>query len=281
MVNILKGVDARLAVDEKMLQDKAEEALFDAARALDPKLAEAIRGQDYARAFELLLSLRAVTDTFFDDVMVMCDDQELSANRLALLAYVKSLFLRVADLSQIVVGRKVVTSDQWPVASVRLSAACCLLSAMCCLMSTGCRPTQSHAPIHSSQSAVPEPARVPKQKLVVGHDTALVEVANSEPQRQVGLMFRTVMAENEGMLFVFDAEGIYPFWMRNTELPLSIAFIERGGRIADIQDMAPHDETSRHASSVPVSYALEMNQGWFERHDVKTGDSIQVGMAIK
>lgn len=106
VVNILKGVDARLAVDEKMLQDKAEEALFDAARALDPKLAEAIRGQDYARAFELLLSLRAVTDTFFDDVMVMCDDQELSANRLALLAYVKSLFRRVADLSQIVVEGK-------------------------------------------------------------------------------------------------------------------------------------------------------------------------------
>ncbi len=106
VVNILKGVDARLAVDEKMLQDKAEEALFDAARALDPKLAEAIVAQDYARAFELLLSLRAVTDTFFDDVMVMCDDQELSANRLALLAYVKSLFRRVADLSQIVVEGK-------------------------------------------------------------------------------------------------------------------------------------------------------------------------------
>jgi glycyl-tRNA synthetase beta chain len=106
VVNILKGVDARLAVDEKMLQDKAEEALFDAARALDPKLAEAIATQDYARALELLLSLRAVTDTFFDDVMVMCDDQELSANRLALLAYVKSLFRRVADLSQIVVEGK-------------------------------------------------------------------------------------------------------------------------------------------------------------------------------
>jgi glycyl-tRNA synthetase beta chain len=106
VVNILKGVDARLSVDEKMLQDKSEGALFDAARALDPKLAEAIAGQDYARAFKLLLSLRAVIDTFFDDVMVMCDDLDLSANRLALLAYVKSLFRRVADLSQIVVEGK-------------------------------------------------------------------------------------------------------------------------------------------------------------------------------
>jgi len=106
VANILKGVDARLRVYEKLLQEKAEEALFDAARALDPKLAAAIAGHDYARAFELLLSLRAVIDTFFDDVMVMCDDQELSANRLALLSYVKSLFLRVADLSQIVVEAK-------------------------------------------------------------------------------------------------------------------------------------------------------------------------------
>jgi len=103
VANILKGIDARLAVDDKLLREKAEDALFEAARALDPKLAEAIAGQDYARAFELLLALRAVIDTFFDDVMVMCDDQELSANRLALLAHVKSLFLRVADLSQIVV----------------------------------------------------------------------------------------------------------------------------------------------------------------------------------
>jgi uncharacterized membrane protein (UPF0127 family) len=118
---------------------------------------------------------------------------------------------------------------------------------------------------------------VPKQKLVVGGDTLLVEVASSEPQRQVGLMFRTVMAEGEGMLFVFDREGIYPFWMRNTELPLSIAFIDRSGVIADIQDMAPHDERTDHSPPRLILYALEMNQGWFERHNVKTGDSVQVG----
>jgi uncharacterized protein len=118
---------------------------------------------------------------------------------------------------------------------------------------------------------------VPKQRLVVGHDTALVEVANSEPQREVGLMFRTVMAENEGMLFVFDAEGIYPFWMRNTELPLSIAFIDRSGVISDIQDMAPHDERTDHSPSRPILYALEMNQGWFERHKVVKDDTVQVG----
>jgi hypothetical protein len=122
---------------------------------------------------------------------------------------------------------------------------------------------------------------VPKHKLVVGRDTVLVEVASGEEQRNVGLMFRTVMPENEGMLFVFERDGIYPFWMRNTELPLSIAFIESSGRIADIQDMAPHDETSRHAPQVPVRYALEMNQGWFLRHGVKPGDSVPVAMALQ
>ena len=122
---------------------------------------------------------------------------------------------------------------------------------------------------------------MPKQKLAVGRDTVLVEVARSEEQRNVGLMFRTVMPEHEGMLFVFDRDGIYPFWMRNTELPLSIAFIESGGRVADIQDMAPHDETSRHAPQVPVRYALEMNQGWFLRHGVKSGDSVPVAMALR
>lgn len=122
---------------------------------------------------------------------------------------------------------------------------------------------------------------MPKQKLVLGRDTVLVEVASSEEQRNVGLMFRTVMPENEGMLFVFDRDDSYAFWMRNTELPLSIAFIERSGRIADIQDMIPHDETNRHAPPVPVRYALEMNQGWFERHRVGLGDSVHVGTLDK
>jgi len=116
--------------------------------------------------------------------------------------------------------------------------------------------------------------QVPRQKLVVGLDTISVEVAATEEMRHVGLMFRTVMAENEGMLFVFDRDDNYSFWMKNTELPLSIAFADRSGRIADIQDMSPHDETTHHAPPVPVLYALEMNQGWFLRHGVKVGDVI-------
>jgi hypothetical protein len=151
----------------------------------------------------------------------------------------------------------------------------CVLSVCCCLLFLVCRSTPKAA---GNEGALP---RVPKQKLVVGRDTVLVEVARVEGQRQVGLMFRTVMAENEGMLFVFDQDGIYPFWMRNTELPLSIAFIDRLGRITDIQDMAPHDERTDHSPSRPVLYALEMNQGWFERHGVRPGDSVPVAMALE
>lgn len=152
-----------------------------------------------------------------------------------------------------------------------------ILGCLVVCFTADCRPAPTHSAVRTSESAAPEPLHVPKQMLVVGHDTVLVEVADNEPQREVGLMFRTVMAENEGMLFVFDSEGIYPFWMRNTELPLSIAFIDRAGIIADIQDMAPHDERTDHSPPRPILYALEMNQGWFERHRVVKGDTVQVG----
>jgi glycyl-tRNA synthetase beta chain len=109
VANILKGVDlpgdasTHRRVNEKLLQEQAEIALYGSARDLEPELEDAISRQDYAAAFDRLLALRTVIDAFFDRVLVMCPDHELSTNRLVLLAYVKSLFLRVADLSQIVV----------------------------------------------------------------------------------------------------------------------------------------------------------------------------------
>jgi hypothetical protein len=118
--------------------------------------------------------------------------------------------------------------------------------------------------------------QVKRQQLILGKDTITVDVADEEEVRRVGLMFRKTMPENEGMLFVFEQDGIYPFWMKNTELPLSIAFIDRGGTIVDVQDMAPLDELSHHAPRVPVLYALEMNQGWFRERGVKPGDRVQL-----
>ncbi len=101
-----------------------------------------------------------------------------------------------------------------------------------------------------------------------------VEVADSPEKRRQGLMFRETLPANEGMLFVFEREQLLSFWMKDTSIPLSIAFITRDGEIADIQDMEPLDERTFHQSPRPALYALEMNQGWFGRRRVEAGDRV-------
>ncbi|MDP8952997.1 MAG: DUF192 domain-containing protein [Actinomycetota bacterium] len=101
------------------------------------------------------------------------------------------------------------------------------------------------------------------------------EIADDETERQKGLMERTELAENAGMLFVYEREQPLSFWMRNTTIPLSIAYIDAEGRIVDIQDMQPLDETPR-PSAEPARYALEVNQGFFEKRGVKVGDEVEV-----
>ena len=96
------------------------------------------------------------------------------------------------------------------------------------------------------------------------------EVARTSLQRQMGLMFRETMANHEGMLFVFDAPSSQCFWMKNTLLPLSIAFLADDGRIVNIADMQPQTVES-HCSAEPVRFALEMNQGWFAKRGIKAG----------
>ncbi len=102
-----------------------------------------------------------------------------------------------------------------------------------------------------------------------------VEIADDYAERQRGLMERTELAENAGMLFVFDREQQLSFWMRNTLIPLSIAYIDAEERIIDIQDMQPLDETS-HPSAEPAMYALEVNQGFFDEHGVGVGDEVEL-----
>ena len=102
-----------------------------------------------------------------------------------------------------------------------------------------------------------------------------VEVADTEPERQLGLMGRTALPEDRGMLFVFDREQQLSFWMRNTLIPLSIAYIDAEERIIDIQDMQPLDETS-HPSAEPAMYALEVNQGFFDERGVGVGDEVEL-----
>ena len=102
-----------------------------------------------------------------------------------------------------------------------------------------------------------------------------VEIADTAVEWQKGLMGRTALAEDAGMLFVFDQEQPLSFWMKDTLVPLSIAFIDSQGRIVDIQDMQPLDETSL-PSAAPAQYALEVNQGFFGERGIMVGDAVEL-----
>jgi len=100
------------------------------------------------------------------------------------------------------------------------------------------------------------------------------EVAKTPEKRNQGLMFRTSLAPDSGMLFVFEQDETLRFWMKNTYIPLAIAFIDANGIITDILEMAPMDTVTRYASSKPVRYALEVNSGWFFSKQIKPGDTV-------
>jgi uncharacterized membrane protein (UPF0127 family) len=104
-----------------------------------------------------------------------------------------------------------------------------------------------------------------------------VEIADTDAERQRGLMGRTALPEDQGMLFVFGGEQELSFWMRNTLIPLSIAYIDSEGRIVDIQDMKPLDDDPPHyVSAEPARYALEVNRGFFEKHSIMVGDRAEL-----
>jgi uncharacterized membrane protein (UPF0127 family) len=104
-----------------------------------------------------------------------------------------------------------------------------------------------------------------------------VEIADTDPERQRGLMGRTALPEDQGMLFVFGGEQELSFWMKNTLIPLSIAYIDSEGRIVDIQDMKPLDDDPPHyVSAEPARYALEVNQGFFEERGIEVGDRAEL-----
>ncbi|GHV55363.1 hypothetical protein AGMMS49579_18030 [Spirochaetia bacterium] len=102
-----------------------------------------------------------------------------------------------------------------------------------------------------------------------------VELARTDPERAQGLMHRKSLDDGKGMLFIFDRDQIMSFWMKNTLIPLSIAFIASDGRIIEIKDMEPLNESPVH-SSRSVRYALEVPQGWFSRAGIGIGDILQI-----
>jgi len=115
----------------------------------------------------------------------------------------------------------------------------------------------------------PQP-RLPTIDLVAGMHVIKAELAVTPQQQATGMMFRREMPGNEGMLFVNEEPGVRCFWMRNTLIPLTIAFIADDGTIVNLADMKPLDESS-HCSTKPVRYALEMKQGWFDKRGIKAG----------
>jgi hypothetical protein len=119
-------------------------------------------------------------------------------------------------------------------------------------------------------SATSPQLTLPRVTLQAGMYQIDAQVASTEDQREVGLMFRPQMPQHEGMLFVFEQPSPQCFWMKNTILPLSAAFIEADGTIVNIEDMKPQT-TDSHCSKKPVQFVLEMNQGWFAKKGLKAG----------
>lgn len=140
-------------------------------------------------------------------------------------------------------------------------------SALSALLATATLTT----PLAHAQ-AIPQ-LDLPRVELRAGMFRIDAQVASRPIERQIGLMQRPSMLPHEGMLFVFEHPGVQCFWMKNTPLPLTAAFVADDGRITNLADMQPLDETS-HCSSEPVRFVLEMNQGWFSQKGIQTGQRL-------
>jgi hypothetical protein len=141
------------------------------------------------------------------------------------------------------------------------------------LSSLSCRPA---VPNPKPQTPSPSSERQHQSaELRIKDARIFAEVVTRPEDRNLGLMFRRSMAQDSGMLFVFDTDDFQRFWMKNTLIPLSIAYITRDSLITDILEMAPLDTTTPYLSSRAVRYALEMNSGWFQTRGIKPGDTIR------
>jgi len=107
----------------------------------------------------------------------------------------------------------------------------------------------------------------------VGSHPMKVEIVETDAQRAKGLMFREKLGRDEGMLFIYDEHAYQAMWMKNTLIPLSVAFLDRNGVILNIEEMAPQTEDT-HMSAGPASYSIEANKGWFAQKGVKPGDKV-------
>ena len=129
--------------------------------------------------------------------------------------------------------------------------------------------------LHADPSPTPKPQRnLPTTTLSLGTNSLAAQIAATDATRELGLMSRTNLDDSEGMIFVFPQPRQVVFWMKDTPTPLSIAYIGASGRILELHDMKPFDETSIPSASPAVVYALEVAKGWFDRHGILPGDTI-------
>jgi uncharacterized membrane protein (UPF0127 family) len=123
-------------------------------------------------------------------------------------------------------------------------------------------------------SSIAQSQNLPQIPLYINDKEIRVEVANTSAERAKGLMGRKHLGQEEGMFFIFETEDYHAFWMKDTLIPLSIAFIDKSGRIVDIADMKPLSLDS-HSPPKPILYTLEMKKGWFSKNGIKVGDVVR------
>ncbi|MEQ2008133.1 MAG: DUF192 domain-containing protein [Limisphaerales bacterium] len=151
--------------------------------------------------------------------------------------------------------------------SVLLLACVCALLVACPRPASAPKAAASTDPTESGQ---PQP-KLPTIKLWLGAHELATEIARTPTEHQVGMMWRTNMAEMEGMIFIFDAPDRRSFWMRNTLVPLDIAYIAPDGTLLEVHAAQPRNETPLPSDSDRVQFVLETRQGWFQRNNVKPG----------
>jgi uncharacterized membrane protein (UPF0127 family) len=125
----------------------------------------------------------------------------------------------------------------------------------------------------AAHAAAQKPLAYKTATLKIGGHALKVEVAATDEQRMQGLMFREKLGRDDGMLFIFDAPAYQAMWMKNTLVPLSVAYLDAQGTILNILDMEPQTLDS-HMSAGPALYAIETNKGWFAAKKVKAGDKV-------
>jgi len=131
-----------------------------------------------------------------------------------------------------------------------------------------------------SLKAIACPIELPVATISAEGHTLAVELASTPKARVCGLSNRYQLAEDHGMLFIYPALGPRNFWMKDTHIPLSIAFLDDTGLILSIQPMTPMQTDERYRSLQPVRYALEVNQGWFADHGVGVGDIVEMKLPV-